>query len=159
MIEIDLTSVSDTDLSDLIQRAYAEDARRRTISTAQEKTEQIAQEYARAIGREDGAEWKQPTGAHDAYTLGAVVSYNGATYRSTIPANVWAPDAYPAGWEVITDHEPTPQPDATDWSGSSVSYEVGDLVTYNGVVYSVLQAHTSQAGWTPDAVPSLYVVA
>lgn len=159
MIEIDLTAVSDTDLSDLIRRAYAEDARRRTISTAKEKTEQIAQEYARAIGREDGADWTQPTGAYDAYSLGAVVSYNGTTYRSTIPANVWAPDAYPAGWEVITDHEPTPQPDAPDWSGSSVSYAVGDLVTYNGVVYSVLQDHTSQAGWTPDAVPSLYVVA
>ena len=36
------------------------------------------------------------------------------------------------------------------WSGASVAYKVGDLVTYSGVVYRCLQAHTSQAGWTPS---------
>lgn len=41
-------------------------------------------------------------------------------------------------------------------------YAVGDYVTYgvNGVgdpqLYKVVQAHTSQADWTPDAVASLY---
>ena len=28
-------------------------------------------------------------------------SYNGKLYKSTIDANVWAPDAYPAGWEAM----------------------------------------------------------
>lgn len=36
---------------------------------------------------------------------------------------------------------------------------VGDLVSYSGVVYRCLQAHTSQAGWTPSAVASLWAVA
>lgn len=44
-------------------------------------------------------EWVQPTGAHDAYNTGDIVSYKGKLYRSTIDGNVWAPDAYPAGWE------------------------------------------------------------
>lgn len=50
--------------------------------------------------------WKQPTGAHDAYNTGDVVRYpdaNGQLYKSTIDGNVWAPDAYPQGWEVYTE--------------------------------------------------------
>lgn len=45
-------------------------------------------------------EWVQPTGAHDAYNTGDIVSYNGVLYRSKIDGNTWAPDAYPDGWEV-----------------------------------------------------------
>lgn len=40
--------------------------------------------------------WVQPTGAHDAYQLGAQVTYGGFTWQSTINANVWAPGVY--GW-------------------------------------------------------------
>ena len=47
-------------------------------------------------------EWVQPLGATDAYNKGDIVSYKGQLYRSTIDSNVWAPDAYPAGWEVYT---------------------------------------------------------
>lgn len=36
------------------------------------------------------------------------------------------------------------------------SYEVGDRVRYEDVLYKCLQAHTSQAQWTPDAAPSLW---
>jgi len=39
-----------------------------------------------------------------------------------------------------------------------VSYAVGDTVTYNGVVYKCLQAHTSQVGWEPPNVPALWQV-
>lgn len=46
-------------------------------------------------------EFKQPTGAHDAYMKGATVVYNGKTYKSIIDNNVWSPDTYPNGWEVI----------------------------------------------------------
>lgn len=46
-------------------------------------------------------EWVPPLGASDAYNTGDVVSYNGVLYRSLVDGNVWAPDAYPAGWEVV----------------------------------------------------------
>ena len=57
----------------------------------------------KAIGMtEDGTpEWVQPLGATDAYNKGDVVMYKGKKYRSLIDANVWAPDAYPAGWEEV----------------------------------------------------------
>ena len=47
--------------------------------------------------------WTQPTGAHNAYNKGDRVHYpdaNGPIYVSTIDGNVWAPDAYPAGWKL-----------------------------------------------------------
>ena len=46
-------------------------------------------------------EWVQPTGAHDAYNTGDIVNYNGTLYKSVIDGNVWAPDAYPQGWEAV----------------------------------------------------------
>lgn len=45
--------------------------------------------------------WSQPTGAHDAYNTGDIVNYNGTLYKSTMDGNVWAPDAYPQGWEKV----------------------------------------------------------
>ena len=37
-----------------------------------------------------------------------------------------------------------------------VAYSVGERVQYDGKLYKVVQAHTSQADWTPDAVPALF---
>ena len=36
------------------------------------------------------------------------------------------------------------------------AYVVGDVVSYHNVLYEVVQAHTSQADWTPDTVPALF---
>lgn len=43
-----------------------------------------------------------------------------------------------------------------EFDGSGVAYKVGKKVIYKGVLYKVIQAHTSQADWTPDAAPSLF---
>ena len=43
-----------------------------------------------------------------------------------------------------------------DWE-TSKAYAVGDRVKYDGLLYRCVQAHTSQADWTPDAVPALWV--
>lgn len=43
-------------------------------------------------------EFTQPTGAHDAYSLGDLVLYKGSTYESAIANNVYSPEAYPQGW-------------------------------------------------------------
>ena len=46
-------------------------------------------------------EWVQPTGAHDAYRKGDLVTFEGRVYESLIDANVHSPAAYPAGWRLI----------------------------------------------------------
>ncbi len=38
----------------------------------------------------------------------------------------------------------------------NVSYAIGDTVTYNGLTYRCLQAHTSLTGWEPPNVPALW---
>lgn len=45
---------------------------------------------------EEWPEWVQPTGATDAYELGAKVSHNEKHWISDIPANVYEPGVY--GW-------------------------------------------------------------
>ena len=48
--------------------------------------------------------WRQPTGAQDAYNTGDRVWYpeeNTSIYESTIDNNVWSPEAYPDGWELV----------------------------------------------------------
>ena len=52
---------------------------------------------------EEWPAWVQPTGAHDCYNIGDKVTYNGKHYTSTIDGNVWSPDAYPAGWQLVED--------------------------------------------------------
>ena len=47
-------------------------------------------------------EFKQPTGAHDAYKKGDVVMFNGKKYESLIDSNAYSPEAYPAGWKEIS---------------------------------------------------------
>lgn len=39
-----------------------------------------------------------------------------------------------------------------------VTYKVGDKVQYDGVVYEVIQEHTSQLDWIPNTVPALFKV-
>lgn len=45
--------------------------------------------------------WSKPSGSHDAYNNGDIVDYNGILYKSLIDGNVYSPDEYPAGWEVV----------------------------------------------------------
>lgn len=47
------------------------------------------------------AEFRQPTGAHDAYKKGDKVSFEGAIYESTIDSNTFSPSQYPEGWKKI----------------------------------------------------------
>lgn len=89
-----LNSVGDPQLYQVLQAH---------TSAAQWPPESATSLYKK-IGISDSGypEWVQPLGATDAYNTGDVVSYKGALYRSVIDANVWSPDAYPAGWEVYT---------------------------------------------------------
>lgn len=46
-------------------------------------------------------EFKQPTGAHDAYAKGDKVTFEGKHYISLMDANVYSPTDYPAGWQLV----------------------------------------------------------
>lgn len=42
------------------------------------------------------------------------------------------------------------------WSGDGVEYKADERVSYNNILFKCLQAHTSQATWTPTDTPSLW---
>ncbi|WME22156.1 hypothetical protein [Brachybacterium sp. GU-2] len=49
----------------------------------------------------DAPEYKQPTGAHDAYRVGDRVTFQGRVYEAVINAVVWSPLAYPQAWKEV----------------------------------------------------------
>lgn len=48
------------------------------------------------VSVDEWAEWKQPTGAHNAYNTGDKCSYNGKHWICTADGNIYPPDVY--GW-------------------------------------------------------------
>lgn len=110
-------------------------------------------------------EWRQPLDQYDAYN--AVNAFTGQPdecthagkqWRTDIANNVWEPGTLNSHWLEIDPQtgEPIPPPPANAEWAPGVAYKVGDLVTYQGQTYRCLQAHTSQAGWTPVTVPALW---
>ena len=79
--------------------------------------------------------------------------HGGKEFETLVDNNVWTP-AHGLQWRDVA----YVAPPTGAWSGASVAYKVGDKVTYSGKTYTCRQAHTSQAGWTPTAVPALWEV-
>lgn len=89
------------------------------------------------------------------YNTGQTVLEGGITYDVIQPflyATNWTVSAL--GAHLVAQAPPSGSPWAT-----ATPYAIGDLVTYNGSTYQCIQAHTSQAGWTPTAVPALWTPA
>lgn len=57
---------------------------------------------------------------------------------------------------VLTDEQAAKAPRLYPAWKTSKSYTVGERICYNGILYKVLQAHTSQEDWTPDVAVSLF---
>lgn len=75
-----------------------------------ESTPNLYKEYLNVeIKNQDGsttevvAEFKQPTGAHDAYNKGDKVLFKGKIYKSKINTNTFSPEQYPDGWEEVAE--------------------------------------------------------
>jgi len=80
-------------------------------------------------------------------------TYGGKTYECLQAHQTqadWTPDKVPALWKLVV-----VVPATGEWT-VGVAYKVGDEVMYLGKKYRCRQAHTSQAGWTPPAVPALW---
>jgi hypothetical protein len=148
---IDLATLTDAEVTQLKSMASLEEQRRIRVAAAPAQAEAVAVAYLSDTGKPKGAAWVQPTGAHDAYPLGWTVTRDAKTWESLIPANVTVPGSDVRWWKDLTT---VPTPGA--WSGAAVAYKVADVATYGGLSYRCLQAHTSQAGWTPVAVPALW---
>jgi hypothetical protein len=120
-----------------------------------------------------------------AYAVNQLVSFNGGIFRclqAHTALSTWSPDVAPSLWASVQcgsgGNNPTPPPStpppsspppSTGCSGlavscpnnipawaAGISYSVGNLVSFDSKVYRCVQPHTSQADWTPAAVPALW---
>ena len=105
---------------------------------------------ATQIVRKDGF-----TETVDAITINYVVEVNPALKEELYDTQRNL--AFSFLFENLTDAQALQVPMLFDeFDGRGVDYSVGKKVVYKGVLYKVIQAHTSQADWTPIAAPSLF---
>ena len=87
-----------------------------------------------------------------AYSVGDVANYGGVLYR-VVQAHKsqadWTPDKVPALFKV---HR---TPEMTEWV-AGIAVKAGERFGYGGATWEVVQGHTTQKGWEPDRVPSLW---
>ena len=156
---MDLTTLTDAEVRDLLGRVYTEVQRRDAIAQASAQAEALAATYAAAIGRKPGDPYQPVTGAHDAYPPGSIVSDGGNHYRATAWAS-HAPGTTGAPWERVWadgDGWTTTPPAGTpipEWD-AAVAYRPPAVVTHKGKTWDL--AHTnSDPGWEPGVVPGVW---
>jgi hypothetical protein len=91
--------------------------------------------------------WKQPTGAHDAYTEGFMVQHNGSLWVSLHPANVWEP---PTQWEEYIEQESESEIEIPQWvqpTGGHDAYAADAEVMHNDIHW--INTHGDGNVWEP----------
>lgn len=154
---MDLDDMALEALEDLRERVTARIEHLRLVGQVPEQIRVLVTNLLEATGREMGAPWAAPSGAHDAFPAGWVVTHGGKTWESLVAGNVWEPgdpnDPQNYRWW----RDLTAASDDGAWDGNGHTYAVGDRVTFEGAEYECRQAHTSQPDWTPAAVPALWL--
>lgn len=155
---MDYTTLTDDEIEAARVAILTEQERRRTLSEAPALIEQVTAQFQAAAGISDGTEWRPVAGAHDAVPPGQSRVFEGRLYENTSGGYLsHSPAEVPHLW---TDRGPadavTPDPtEHPEWA-ADVAYKIDDVLTYDGQVYRVIQAHTSAAHWLPPEVASLY---
>lgn len=143
---MDLTPLTGDELNQLAEDILAEQRRRADVESIPLAMHELNQSFLAAEGTVPGQEWRQPVGSAGFYPLDWEVAWNGKTWRSTTPFNVWEPGV--AAWtEVVPEGAPPPewvQPDSTN------PYKKGDRVTFEGQIWeSVSDGNV----WSPTGYP------
>lgn len=111
-------------------------------------------------------EWVDPGTDHSKmFRKDAVVKRNGKVYQSGVDGlNSWEPGGAGVYANIWKDVTPTgTSSGATEGTQANpIPFKAGlslakdQYVSYNGLTYKVLQAHTTQDGWNPPAAASLF---
>ena len=150
---IDWAAKDTTTVAAIVSEGQAVLNQRTLAERAGQDIDRLIRQYATQTGRDlsDGAEWVQPTGAHDAYPKGAIVSHDGKTWVSLVAANTWQPGI--SGWrEKVTDDDGNPGiPEWVQPTGAHDAYQTGDEVRFEDRHYrSVIDGNV----WSPADYPA-----
>lgn len=145
---MDYKLLTDTELRDIVSAVTSELNRRAALENVEKEVNRLNQQYLTATGIQSGADWRQPSGAHDAYPQGFVVEHNGKRWTNLVMSNPHEPGV--SGWrEIAQPGEPAPE-----WvqpSGAHDSYGIGHRVTFEGREYISLIANNAHS---PSANPA-----
>lgn len=81
---------------------YNYDAEIEAIWAAIRELQQAQEEGGGTEPTDEWPEYVQPTGVHDAYTVGNKITFNGKRYVCKMNVCVWSPAVYPDGWKEQT---------------------------------------------------------
>ena len=134
--------------------------------------------YVRIAAPNEILPWVQPTGAHDAYLIGARVTHNGYTWDNIIDNNVWEPGIY-SGWinisptttststTKLSTTTTTQLPISTTTSttitsipvwkqptGAGDAYNIGDKVHFPTITDPVYKSLINANTWSPVVYPA-----
>lgn len=147
MLEPGVIDLNLDDLTDEELAALVEDAKRRLA--ARQTRAAIAESLQLAVDRVLAPNLNL---MGESWSSGRV-SWDG----STVTVTALSPEEYLDLDLSDPEPEPEPEPSARDWA-PGMGVAAGDRILCEGVVYVVVQAHTTQDGWRPDALPALYRV-
>ena len=145
MLEPGVIDLNLDDLSDEELAALVEDAKRRLA--ARQTRGAIAESLVLAVDRVIGPNLNL---MEESWSHGRV-SWDG----STVAVTALSPEEYLDLDLSDPEPEPEPEPAVRDWA-AGMGVAAGERIRYEGVVYVAVQAHTTQDGWRPDALPALY---
>lgn len=156
----DPTTLTDEDLTGLYRDVLREQERRRRLVDTPAIAAQLAADYqaAASVGTPPTVTAAETTAQTVIGPGGHYQDADGTEWENTSGAflapSVAGPSAYPIGWKRAgaSTIDPATVP---EWT-VGVAYKVGDLVTYSGKTYRVLQAHTSNSTWDPVNAASLW---
>lgn len=112
--------------------------------------------------------WKQPTGAHDAYSIGDKVSHNEEHYISQINGNTTEPGTDERWWKKVAETVEEPDPEEPsepevdeypEWkqpTGAHDAYYKGDRVTFEGAKYICIAPDGVACTWSPVQYPTYW---
>lgn len=139
---------------------FEENAKREYLENAPKIMADMQAKITHYLGevRGYGAEYKQPLGAHDAYNLGDIIKWKDGYMTPTRNGVVHNPEQAPESWREATEEElnnligddGTVTVPHKKWTVGE-TYEEGEIIEYNDVLYRVNQKLTAVAHYLPDA--------
>jgi len=140
VIDLNLDDLSDEELAALVEDAKRELAGRQTRAAIAQSLELAVDRVLATNLNLMGDEWEHGR-----------VSWDG----SAVTVTALSPEEYLDLDLDDPEPEPEPEPAVREWA-PGMGMAAGDRIRYEGGVYVVVQAHTTQDGRRPDVLPALY---
>jgi chitin-binding protein len=97
--------------------------------------------------------WQRVAYSDEAFYSCSDINFGGGSTPPPSPSPTISPTSSPTASPTSS---PTTSPAAGAWA-PGVAYQIGNRVTYAGLLYECRQSHTSLTGWEPPNTPALWL--